>query len=104
MAITAIIKDPNSTLDYSFDWSDFLAGQDGGPNDTIADVEWTVPAAISYSELSNTTTAATIWLEGLTDTGVLGQEYYLKCTVTTAGGRISDFTVPVTIRAVSYYA
>ena len=33
------------------------------PDDTIASVVWTVPAGLTASNQSNTTTTATIWLE-----------------------------------------
>ena len=78
-------KDPNSTLDYRINWSDWLGV------DTIATVAWTVPSGITQTSTTNTTTSATIWLSG----GTVGTRYNVVCRITTAGGRIDDRTITI---------
>lgn len=77
------IKDPDATLDYAVDWSDWLG------NDTIDSVSWTVPAGISQVSVTNTTTKATIWVSG----GTIGRVYTIVCRITTAAGRTDDRNV-----------
>ncbi len=80
MALRWPDKDPGEKLDYSMDWTAWLAG------DTIAASSWTVPAGITQTtpDPSFTATTTTIWLAG----GTVGKTYELTNTVTTAGGRI----------------
>ena len=73
-------KDPNAKLDYRVDWSAWLNG------DTVATVAWTVPTGLTKTSETNTTTAATVWLEG----GTAGVDYRIVCRITTAAGRIAD--------------
>jgi hypothetical protein len=82
------VKDPNATLDYSVDWTDWL------DTDTISGVAWTVPAGITQTAVAATTKVATIWLSG----GTAGQSYDLICRITTAGGRIDDRTISIMVR------
>lgn len=76
-------KDPNATLDYTFDWSDWLPSAD-----TISSVAWQVSPGLTTASVSNTTTTATIWLSG----GTEGEKYSVRCRITTAAGRIEDAT------------
>ena len=78
-------KDANATLDYRVDWSAWL------DTDTIATVAWTVPAGLTQTATTNTTTTATIWLAG----GTVGTRYAVVCRITTAAGRIDDRTIRI---------
>ena len=78
-------KDPNAILDYSIDWSDWL------DTDEISTSTWTVPAGITKTDESNTTTIATIWLSG----GTAGTTYSLLNRITTTGGRTADQTFKI---------
>lgn len=78
------IKDPAETIDYTIDWSAWLAGKN---NDTIASVAWTVNGVTLVSQ-SHTTTSATIFVSG----GVLGVTATVQCTITTANARIEPRT------------
>ena len=97
-------KDKDETLDYSLDWSRALE-----TNDTIQAVSWFVVDSTDTKTLlglgdtvdtlrnltqSNTTTVATIYLEGGTD----NKEYKLVCRVTTAAGRVKERSVKIRIR------
>ena len=81
------IKDPDATLDYIIDWSDWLG------TDTISASTWTVPGGITKESDSNTTTTSTIWLSG----GAMGTIYEVINHITTLGGRENDHTLKILI-------
>lgn len=89
MGFTKFNKDPDATLDYGIDWSDWL---DSG--DTISSVTWVVPTGITKTAQSHTDTISMIWLSG----GTLGQSYDIVCRITTTGGRIDDRTFTIRIK------
>ena len=78
-------KDPNAVLDYSIDWTRWLAG------DQIATSQWIVPSGLTKMADSKTASSATVWLSG----GSVGQSYTVTNRITTAAGRTEDrsFTV-----------
>lgn len=78
-------KDPNATLDYTFDWSAWLTPI----ADTIASVVWVLTSGITKVSESHTTTTATAFVSG----GVLDATEELTCRITTAGGRVDDRTI-----------
>ncbi len=80
-------KDPNAVLDYSIDWTRWLAG------DQIAASEWIVASGLTKMADSKTATSATVWLSG----GTAGQSYIVTNRITTAAGRTEDrsFTIRV---------
>ncbi|MBI4907305.1 MAG: hypothetical protein HY820_27015 [Acidobacteria bacterium] len=73
-------KDPNAVLDYSIDWTRWLAG------DQIATSEWIIPSGLTRMADSKTSTSATVWLSG----GSVGQSYTVTNRITTAAGRTED--------------
>jgi hypothetical protein len=80
-------KDPNAVLDYSIDWTRWLAG------DQIATSEWIIPSGLTKMADSKTVTAATVWLSS----GTASQSYTVTNRITTAAGRTEDrsFTIRV---------
>ena len=80
-------KDPNAVLDYSIDWTRWLAG------DQIATSEWIVPSGLTKMADSKTSTSATAWISD----GSVGQSYTVTNRITTAAGRTEDrsFTIRV---------
>ena len=80
-----IDKDPDATLDYSMDWSDWLA-----QGDALATQEWRVstiagdasPMSVTSSSLNGVTATTTAIVTG----GTAGNTYTLTCKVTTDGG------------------
>ncbi len=80
-------KDPNAVLDYSIDWTRWLAG------DQLTASEWIVASGLAKMADSKTATSATIWLSG----GTPGQSYSVTNRITTAAGRTEDrsFTIRV---------
>ncbi len=83
-------KDPNDILDFSVNWADTLATT---PGDTIQEVEWLVPDALTKGTASIQGTKAVIWLSG----GVVGFVYEVTCRMTTVAGRQWDKTTELEI-------
>jgi len=73
-------KDPNAVLDYSIDWTRWLAG------DQIATSVWLVATGLTKVADSRAGSLATVWLSG----GTAGQSYTVTNRITTAGGRTED--------------
>ena len=79
--MTTFLKDPDAVLDYSVDWSKWLAG------DQIGTSAWSVSdLALEATDESNTTTRTTVWLSG----GTVGQSYTVTNCITTSGGRTDE--------------
>jgi hypothetical protein len=86
-------KDPDAKLNYTVDFTHWL-----GTGETISSVVWVVEDGITKSSspaASNTTTTATVYLEG----GTLGQDYTVTCRITTSAGAIQDRSFTVLVRA-----
>lgn len=83
------VKDPDATLDYTWNWSDWLGADTITGTPTI-----TVPAGITKTTQSNTTTAVTAWLTG----GTAGTAYDVACKIVTAGGRTDERTIRIEVR------
>lgn len=73
-------KDAHAVLDYTVDWTRWLAG------DTIVTSTWLVPAGLTKQADSKTKTAATVWLSG----GAAGQSYTVTNRITSGAGRTED--------------
>jgi len=84
-------KDPDSVLDYSTDWSDWLSASG---DDTINSSIWIVPDGITKDSDTFTDTDATIWLSGGTD----GEKYNILNRITTIGNRTDDWTFTLKIK------
>jgi len=81
------VKDPAAELDYTVDWTKWLAG------DTISTSSWTVPTGLTKITDSKTTKTATIWLKG----GTVGTEYTVTNKIVTAAGRTDERSFTITI-------
>ncbi len=91
-AMHSFVKDPADKLDYERGWADWLA-----QGETISSVTWSVPAGITQSSVpasSNTTTTATIWLEGGTD----GEDYVIGCRIATNQSRTAERSFTILVR------
>ena len=82
-------KDPDAVLDYSVDWSLWLAG------DLISSSEWLLEdgAVLQKVTDTHTTTRATVWIQG----GQAGITYLVTNRIVTAGGRTDDRTISVKV-------
>ena len=86
-------KDPDATLDYTIDWSEWLAEAD---NDTISASEWltdNIDGGIEITSDSKTDTTATVWLAG----GTIGERYKVTNRITTVGSRIDDRSIKISV-------
>lgn len=82
-------KDPDDVLDYSFDWSAWLA-----TSETISTSDWTPSAGIVVDSETNTTTTTTVWLSG----GTAGQPYTVTNRITTNQARTVDRTMTIRVK------
>jgi hypothetical protein len=85
------IKDPDATLDYSFDWGPWLGG-----TDTVISSTWTVESGLSIVPASEAfdDTTTTVFITG----GAVGENYTLKNTITTNGSRTDERSIEIKIR------
>ena len=81
-------KDPDSVLDYVFNWADWL------DTDEISSSSTTVATGLTKDSESNTTTTATVWLSG----GTSGTEYAVTNRIVTTGGRTVDRTIIISVQ------
>jgi len=90
--VATYLADPADLLDYDIDYNaastPWLA-----VGETITASTWTVPAGITSSSPSFTTTKTTIWLTG----GTLDTVYTLTNHITTSAGRQRDQSFSVQI-------
>jgi hypothetical protein len=84
-----IDKDPDAVLDYSIDWTDWLADV----SDTISTATVTVSGITKNSE-TNTATKVTAWLQG----GTPAQTPSATYRIVTAGGRTDERTIYFNIK------
>lgn len=82
-------KDPDAVLDFSFDWSDWLA--DG---ETISTYVVTVADGLTKDSDAQASGVVTHWLSG----GTVGTNYSVACKVTTNQGRTDERTDTICIR------
>jgi hypothetical protein len=84
------VKDPAARLDYSWDWSDWLADV----ADTIQDATVTLPDGLTASGSPVVgDTMVTQRVEG----GALNSLYRMVCQITTLGGLIDERSITLTI-------
>lgn len=83
-------KDPAARLDYTWDWSEWLADV----SDTISSAMVTVPSGLTAVEAPVVGEATvTQRIEG----GTLDSAYRMVCQITTAGGLIDERSMYLTI-------
>jgi hypothetical protein len=85
------IKDPNAALDYSFDWSDWLA-----TGEQIATSNWINPDSLTITTSANTTTTTVVWVSG----GTAGKTYRLTNRIVTNNNptRTEDRTLTIEVQ------
>ncbi len=93
-ALSGWIQDPDSVLDYTFDWSEWLRSGETITlyNVTTAPHNHTDALTANVSEVSDT--KITVWLQG----GVLNKKYHVTSTITTSDGREESATVVILIK------
>ncbi len=83
------VKDPDSRLDFSVDWSVWLQ-----PEETIVASVWLPADGITMSDPSVVGGRTIVWLSG----GTAGSWYAITNRITTSAGRIDDRTIRVMVR------
>ena len=87
--MTTFLKDPDAVLDYSVDWSKWLAG------DQIEASAWSVSdPTLEASDDSETTTRTPVWLAA----GVAGQSYTVTNRIVTSGGRTDERSLVIQVQ------
>lgn len=85
-------KDPQAVVDYTLDWTNFLAG------DTLATSTWLVPDDLTIGTgakaPTNDTTSATVWISD----GVAGKAYVIVNRITTTDGRTDDRSIQLILK------
>lgn len=81
--------DPDATLDFSFDWRDWL--QTG---ETITSQAVTVTAGATKQSSSQAGGIVTVWLTG----GVAGSDVIVTCHIVTSANRQDDRSLTVSVR------
>ena len=88
---TSYVKDPDSVLDFGFNWTDWL--KEGG-EDTIETYFLYPYGDITIDSHSEDTGIVTMWLSG----GKVGTTCRIICRVVTSNGRTEDQTMEIRIR------
>ena len=83
------IKDPDSVLDYQFDWSSWLT-----TSESISTYALTVPSGITSSDSTFDSNTVTYWVSS----GELGRTYSVSCKIDTSEGRTVERSVNFHIR------
>lgn len=78
------LKDPEAVLDYTIDWSGWIAS-----GDAITASEWTASNGLTVVEHSFNGSTTTVKVSG----GVAGAHFLLTNTITTDDGRIDERTI-----------
>lgn len=84
--------DPHADLDYTVDWSDWLA-----TGETISTSEWIIPAGLTAGVDSHDSTTAWCWVSGGTP-GTPGTEYQITNRIVTTAGRGDDRSITLICR------
>jgi len=83
------IKDPDATLDYGFDWTQWLLS-----TESIIDHSIVATAGITVETSASTTGSVIVWLSD----GTSGSRYNVTCTIETTDGRIDERTIRIDVR------
>lgn len=97
----SITKDPEADLDYTFDWTDWLAAASDPPDYLLAGgagAEAFIEAGTSTAVVGtilHDASKVTIWVSG----GEVGEQARLTCRIHTNGGRDDDRSVFLKIKS-----
>ncbi|WP_262694478.1 phage fiber-tail adaptor protein [Kordiimonas aquimaris] len=90
--MTLYLKDPQSTVDYSVDWTTWLVA-----GEAITSTEWSItPSDTSAPTLGNIIDGDTVqgvYVSG----GIAGRRYHLTCRIETDAGRQADRSLSLRI-------
>ena len=89
MVEQSFVKDPDASLDYAFDWTDWL--QTG---ETISSYIITVEPGITKDSDSESLGVVTVWLSG----GTAGERHHVSCEITTSLDRTEERSMRLSCR------
>lgn len=89
MEIPVRFKDPDSTVDFQFDWSEHFTDDDTIESAIILPVEG---LTVESSSVANN--IVTVWCSG----GTVGSRYMLTCRIVTTAGRTEDASAYIAIK------
>ena len=89
-----ILKDPNANLDYSWDWSDWLAAST--PVDTITGFQ--ILLSGSQTAVLGSTAHISGVVTAMISGGAVGDKIAATCRITTAGGKTEDRTIYLKVK------
>jgi len=85
----SFVKDPDSVLDYKFDWSSWLAA-----GESISTYVVTPASGITNSTNASSSDSVTCWLSG----GTAGSNYPVACKIVTDSSRTAERTMTIHVR------
>jgi hypothetical protein len=90
------VKNPGSTVDYQFSWTEYLAAQSDSISTATCVVDNPTGSEddLTINSVSHDSTTVTVWVSA----GVVGTIYQLTNTVTTAGTRTDTWTALIEIQ------
>jgi hypothetical protein len=86
---TSFIKDPSDVLDYTFDWTDFLA-----TGETISSYTVTPDTGLTKDSDSQASGVITYWVSG----GTADSLYNVVCKIVTSAGRTVERTATFKVK------
>lgn len=82
-------KDPDSVLDYKFDWSQWLS-----TSESISTYVVTAATGITNTTSTSDSNSVTVWMSG----GNAGSNYPVACLIQTDSSRIDERTIRIHVR------
>ena len=82
-------KDPDSVLDYKFDWSQWLS-----TSESISTYVVTAATGITNTTSTSDSNSVTVWMSG----GNAGSSYPVACLIQTDSSRIDERTIRIHVR------
>jgi len=91
MAGNVFIKDPHATLDFGFDWSQWLS-----TGETIVDYNITTSPCgiVNLYDTSTASGSVIVWLTS----GSPSTRYTVACLISTSGSRIDERTINIDVK------
>lgn len=100
LVTTTFTKDPNSVLDYKFDWKALTNGSGDSDwlqsSETISSKTVTPSSGITVnsSSITDANTSVTVWLSG----GTAGKTYTVTCQIVTSLSRTDERTMTIVVK------
>lgn len=87
---TAPPKDPDSRIDYGFDWTNWLAS-----GETISTSTWVLETGLTYVSDTTNGNITTVMISS----GTIGYTYIITNRITTNEGRQEDRSMYITVKS-----